>query len=125
MNDTAHCLLLLLLYCYTDTRGTKHGARVSIHVEYVTIRVGVLAAMVRREWWDAILTRQGGGRVICMLESLAAAKSQMRALQHIIIASIIFRAFRVPINEIFFYVSTINPSEPAKGYGSSKRCRVM
>jgi hypothetical protein len=47
-------------------------------------------------------TRQGGGRVICMLESLAAAKSEMRALQHIFIALIIFRAFRLPVHAICF-----------------------
>ena len=40
MNYTAHCLLLLLLYCYTETCGTKHGARVSIHVEHVTMGDG-------------------------------------------------------------------------------------
>jgi hypothetical protein len=72
------------------------------------------------------LTRQGGGRVICMLDSLAAAKSEMCALQHILIALIIFRAFRVPVHAICFtFLLSILRSRQRYGIEQMLPCHVM
>ena len=64
--------------------------------------------------------------VICMLESLAAAISEMCALQHILIALIIFRACRVPVHAICFtFQLSIVRSRQRYDFEQMVPCHVM